>query len=1007
MSKPVLTITIQEKTAPGQWADVGYLTRITEASWEFLTNGFYGTATFTIQQLFGNEGIIELTTKTVKRLLFILDGSVVAVGILRRPVRVWDMLQTHTIAAIGPVDEMNNCYVQKTYTPPGGLQDLSWFYYMLAQDYILPRGFANYHQIAFVGVSRGSVTFDGSLRACITDLETLADGYMTWGLKYDPSGPYGSNMVFFVSKRDSSASPIYAPAVALAEYDETNDRYPAVVTTVEHTGEDQDLVNTLYITGGDLPFPNLAFNPSFESIKQGGTASANMLVNGSFDDAGFATPGWSAMSGASIHNQSFLPPHSSPNYLEMDHVGEGAWQLVSGVQAGQTYGLNFQIVNEDNPATTNTLVTRMKWYASDGMTLLQTDTATWANIINGTWDGRTQLALAPTGATKLRIEFEVTVLGTGSGTGHGVCVDTVILYNNNTIYQEGWRIETVATPTGTDTNADPTGLYMVDWEYDYLTTGHVSPGLSYGSYGIVLNAFGLVPGTNHVRLINSRDGNIQAEEFIYYTLAITVRATNQDGSTPAAGNNLRLGIVWGDDSSPPGSHNLLVKDLHITDTYAIVGANFQMPHHATACRLYFEALEPLIYYMDGVQFDRSPTVPTEFSPDTKAHFVITTHDVYGSGDPHYASVDPAPTGYGPLEEKVETPVVLTRVDAVRYAKTIFDIRSLPGATEAIHIVQVDTPLTIFQPDGYYQATGIAGYTFPKLWPARIGYTWDASGLECDLELEREVPRSEQTLKTERALAIVRVGTGVDPNAAYATPYYEEFTVGGANIVLSGGDTIATITLQNPILPAYAELFVRGFAIDIINNVSMSGTTVTITLTAPDAFVVGDKVLVYYLTTGDSQYKLRHDTFTSTGSGVQSYVCSMIPLTNSVRPFVRGFAVPPSDFNLLYDGSGNLNTVEILAGESLTIGDTIDLLYDADATELKLLLYDVQTLAGTETQYTFPVLPYQWSDNSSYAAMVWLRGMVFQPTITVTGGVASFPLPTIGAGDVLIVRWSSA
>lgn len=1014
--KPSLTIDVETKTGLGAWTYAGSITHLLSATFEFVTDGFYGTASFSIQQGFDDDGLVALQSGVVKRLLFRLNGSVVFFAIVRKPVRRLDQIEVHNVPAIGPVGEMNGTYVDRQYVPPGGEQDLSWFYYQLAKDYILPRGYANQLAISVIGVSRGAITYDGPLRAAITDTGTLADGYIYWGLRLETDG----TVTFFVNKRNAAAAPIYEPTVAVADYDLVADTYPAVVRTLEDTGEDNDIVNKLRITGGEVPFPNLfTKNPSFEGVKTGGSASSNMLLNGDFD--GSNAGAWSLSGGATIHSQAYAPPHSAPNYLELDTNGEKAIQAAAGVVPGRTYGFNFQIASETPLLGPFTLTSRIK-FADAAHTVLQTEVATWT-VQSVVWDGRTQLSLAPPGAVYVQVELEGTL--TANNPGHGIIVDTAVLFDTGAVYQDGWRIETTSAPLGTDTNADPAGLYLVNWIYEYADPTHVSPGVDYGNYGVMLNAFGLTGG-KYVRLINSKDGETQLPELQYYTVAVTARATQQDGSAPVAGNNFKIGVLWFDNAQPPNRHNIVLNTLHLGSTFGIHGATFQLPANAVNVRLYFEALAADIYYLDGVQITQSPTAPTEFQLGSEAHYIIDVRDVYQPTDPEYDSIADAPVGYGPVEEKVSTPIVIKRVDAIRYARTIFDVRALPAHTQVISVIQVDAPVTLFKPDGYLQAEGITGYTFPKLWPARVGYQWTPLGLECDIELGREVPRLDQTIERNRRLAITKVGTGVDVTGTYIPPIYDEFTVGDIAVTLSSSgrpgavaDDVATVELSQWMLLAYSEIFVRGFAIDLANpavvvlgpDINGEQRQLVITLEVGDAFFTGDKILVYYYTVGSRNYALYHQHTTSPGTGDQTFAITNgltggLPLFGSIRAFVRGFATPPSSATILLDTSGQPTLVEIAASEGLLPGDDIDLLYDVDPTNTGVLLFDSRYLAGTETTYTFAPNPRLLADGS-YAVIIWLRGMVYRPTITNTAGVVTFPLTGIGAGDHLLVRFTAA
>ncbi len=1035
MSKPVITIDVQLRTGYKTWETAGVLSEVQSCTFEFITNGRFGTATLNVQQRFNEDGFIALASKQTKRLLYRLDGVPIAIAFLRRPVRSWSDLQTHHIEGIGPVDEMNHKRVEKTYVPPGGSQDLSWFYFKLGDDFVIPYGYADQSSVEFIGIPKKAVTFNGTLREALTDLGTLAEGFIYWGLQIENGGELDGTVTFFVRKRDSAAAPVYEPLfdVDAYPYDPLTDAYRPIITQLEHSEEDQELVNKLYIDGGTLPFPNMAVNPSFEVVKQGGSSSSNLLRNASFDNT--ATAPWTLINNASIKTEANDPSDTPQKHLELDRLNEAAEQEVFGISPDTLYGIDVKVRAE---AINETLQGRiiMRWYDHQGGTLIRGDSAVVSVDVRG-WVPRSWQVQSPAGATFAVFRLEVVSLVSESNE-HGILFDTCILYEMGQIYQEGWRADTSASPSGASPSVSPASVYSINWMWDYDKQGG-SPGPTYGTYGVYLDAYGKTGGT-YARIIASAEGEVSVAEQQAYTLAIWAKATQQDGSEPV-GANLRLGIVWIKEDHTVGG--LVNKDVTVSSAGAVYSGSLNMPTGAVAVRIYFEALQAHKIWLDGVYFGQAAKAPLYYSPDDRFHAVVDVHDVYDVGDAEYNSIndptdDPATSGYGVLEERIANEAILDYDDALRFARTLFDVRALPRTTENLTILQTDSPITLFGPDGFLQVDGQGDYAtfpFPKLWPLRVGYEWSNRGLIATVELEKEIPRIDNIIGRGRLLSVTSVGTGAETEATYNYPVNTEHTVLASyavddpirveDIVL--GDRrrfIFTDPDGDGIFWPTVEFSIRGLdAPKSWGHLSDDAKSLIIELPVGDSFFEDDIVTIFYQKhlVGTSVYMTKRVEYVATAPA-ETYVLPTIieangdthpevPLGGSWRVYLREQQVPPSKFTILLNPSTGLpDRFSIDASQDVQAGDDILVRYFPDDGKVHVQITYEKDLDASG-QVVLPWVPYFWNQGPASQpgyALAHSIGGLFQKSPVVTlnvDGDAQVAVPTDRVGDRFIARFN--
>jgi hypothetical protein len=1021
---PVITIEMQEKTgtpeSPPIWTPVAgasVVEEIQSCSFSFITNGLYGEAGFRVPLEFNEVSALALSSTSLKRAVFKLNGAAIFYALVKQVSRSWSELQVRDLQLVGPTDGLEKTIVKRKFVPPGGQQDLSWFYYQLARDFIIPRGFADTLSIEVIGIQKESITFDGTLRECVTDLGTLGGAFIYWGFELQPDG----TTVFFVRKRDDDTSPLYEPEIAQTDYfttyNEAEDRYLPVVTGMEHV-EEENAVNTLFIEGGEIRFPNFVKNPSFEEVAQGAAAASNMVVKGDFEEDDLSP--WVFVSGASA--QSSHPAHSGERYIELDHVNEIVRQTVSGIIGDSLYGVRFYSSLETpagDPDEPYELFVRFLWYkVIDGVDTLITFNVKIVEQISATWIEHTIKFQSPALATKLRIEFEAATLPDGEGTDRGILIDDVIVFPDEETFQTAWRIESTEDPEGTDTNAPAAGLYTVDWTTEYSADfPPASP--NYGAFAITLNAFGKT-GLNAVRLIAASDGEFEVQAEQFYTLAFTGRATQQDGTAPGNGFNMRLGIVYKKED-PEDTFFFAPFQTRVGSDWQIAGFQFQMPEDARVARVFLEPLEPLIFYLDGIQFNQSPTLPDDFTESSTFATVITVKDVYPSNDPRYTLVDPPPVGVGPMEEKISNPAVRSKADAIELARPIFDARSKIQSSGTVAIVQTDTPVTLFRPNGYVRCQSthpdMDDFVFPKLWPIRVSYEWSNKGLVAAIELEKEEPRLENILTIDRGLSIVSVGTAGAPLDTYVSPVSETILVEVADprLVVNGDGTFTfTVTTTKEFKPSKSriEIAIRGQDIPDdwfeFEQDGENGPFKILVITVPADFTIEaeDQILLYYHQKSGVSFLRRVDYFTSvTGGSLEEFVLTFIPLIDSLRVYVRGLKRSAGDFNLLINpDTGAADRIAIEAALDLLPGDEVTVVY-----EIGEAVFSTNNRSGVLDSSGFIDISavYQYDEDDEYAVLLAYSGLVRQhPVITSPSGNYRVAVPTDRVGDRYLIREST-
>jgi hypothetical protein len=440
-----------------------------------------------------------------------------------------------------------------------------------------------------------------------------------------------------------------------------------------------------------------------------------------------------------------------------------------------------------------------------------------------------------------------------------------------------------------------------------------------------------------------------------------------------------------------------------------------LPANAKRCRVFFEPLTGgLLYFLDGVQFNESPVLPEDFSEETNFFDIISVQDVYPSTDPKYYSMntpDNVNPGYGPIEEAVENTSVLNHADALIYAKSIFDVRALPQSSETAKILQFDAPFVLYAPDGFMQFSGIEGFDFPKLWPARVTYTWDQTGLVTDIELEKEVPRLEQVLERERALSIISVGKGTDSATTYQPPENDTWTITAGDSRLStddSGNTVFTETLDFEPITASLEIAVRGLEVSpnwaqVVDDGTGAIRHFTLTLYPGMTLEEGDTINLWYRVRGGIEYASKTTYITATGAGEQTIVVAPAPLGNSARVKVRGLRLFPSEFtNTLNSLTGSPDTFIIDASVGVEVGDEIAITYDPDY-KTTIPVYTIETTVPVSSPMPIGYTPYQWPDTNWGFELFIGDQMQYDPNITNVAGTYFVDVPTDRAGDRLLMR----
>lgn len=550
-------------------------------------------------------------------------------------------------------------------------------------------------QIDTMGVNALGITlqqFDATDRdfaQAMNDLCAVSPGSLVWGCDVAFDG--GDRI--FLRPRTSTVKYKYA----------VGDKVSAFV----YPTDTNQVVNGLFVTGGDQQFPNLAPNASFERVVAPGETTSNLLLSPSFEDASGGTiPNWghtgnpTAYLSASRTGEVSLKLDNNPSFESIyQHVfipalpAPANYAVYARCPSGQTWHLNATLQLRD---ASNGLLASQTF-----PTVLVPPDGLW-NRYSGSW-----LMPVTAGAVKVTLTFNLNSGDSGGGgVDDGLELDDAALWFGD-VLAESWQ-------PGQSLNAT---FAVLDWQnrdidaYDGDIVIKVQP---------VIASMG-----GYVELCTTAAARISVKAKHTYTVAVFVSG---DAVNPP---ELAIGARVYDGSTLVGPP-VGAKTFITSGRWSLLSFNFSTATGSEA-EIFVRFFNGEVAYIDAIALYENalPQVEAWYPDKSYVAHVIATDYAGLISSPAAASI----TNYG-LREKAESNAnIIDQASLDAFAIGYFNSHAVPAIQAKLSIFGPTAPLLL---DGSVQIINLPAEP-PALFPSRVRYQIQSNAITIDADLGNERP----------------------------------------------------------------------------------------------------------------------------------------------------------------------------------------------------------------------------------------------------------------------------
>lgn len=663
---------------PSYWID--------SLDFEIAERGGYGTGRLSV--LAGWEDLALTGTERIDVRLF---GEFAYRGFVLQPEKSVDTPERWSLGLFGLMERLNGYLVRRCQCFTGKV-DVSVIFLDIVNTYVkkvnrLPNVIVQASGVESLGITVDNFCAEGqSVSQALNALCDLSPDQLIWGCDVDGDG---NDRIYLRAKPTETATKVFIGKNVRAFL------YPRDCTQI---------VNRVYITGGEADPKNLITNGSFEECAKPGEAEGNLLLNASFETNGGGSDitDWDVGYNPTVDNVG----HTGSWSVYMDNNPSGPEEIAQHVAIGELNGLSMSVWLFVNTGGVNNI--RMEMRLLDGSlatlggfqgfaftppadNLWHKYTLEWPSVTNADFPG---VAFA---------EFRLTLLSCADDTA-GVHVDDAALFVP-TVMAKGWAV-------GASSSAS---YRILEWNHTD------SPDAAHGSVKVKVQAD--ISGGGYVEIKQADGDRDTVQGGRAYFVDFRVQPSGGSGVVAIGvreydGGSLIATTVGADESLVNGLWQQVV--LPFTTNAATT---------SVAPFIRFKTDER-IYYLDGAGLWEG-SLPSRYYPGSNFEAVKTSDDYDASEIGTEQSTSIADRGEREQEESAEGVTDEESLD--KWARAYFKKFAIP---------QVEGRLEIFGAEQLLSTAGLVEVeNLPEapggLYPSRVRYTVrEAVEISADLNSER-------------------------------------------------------------------------------------------------------------------------------------------------------------------------------------------------------------------------------------------------------------------------------
>jgi len=633
----------------------------------------------------------ELSLTGTERVDVRLFGQFAYRGFVMQPERGLDVPERWTLGLFGLMEKLNGYLVRRCQCFTGKV-DVSVLFLDIVNTYVKRANRLPSVSVSAAGVEALGVTVDNfcaegqTVSQAFNALCDLAPDRLIWGCDVDGDG---NDRIYLAPKPTVSATKIFVGDRVRAFF------YPRDCTQI---------VNRVYVTGGEADPKNLITNGSFEECAKPGEMEGNLLLNASFEDnsGGSSVADWDVGYNPTVDNVG----HTGSYSFYMDNNPSGPEEIAQHVAVGALNGLGMSVWLYVNTGGNNTIRMEMRLLDGSLATLAAFQGAPFSPPADNLWHKYTLLWPSVTNADYPGVayaEFRLTLLSCADDTA-GVHVDDAALWVP-TVGAKGWAV-----------GASSSASYR---ELDWNHTG--SPDPVHGAVKVKVQAD--IGGGGYVEIKQADDSRISVNGGRAYYADFRVQPSGGSGTVAVGVREYDGGSLV---ATQIGSDTTLVNGLwqQVSLSFTTNAATREV-----APFIRFKTDER-VYYLDAAGLWEG-TLPSRYYPGSNFEAVKTTDD-YDASEIGSEAADSIAT-FDEREQEENAEGVTDEESLDTWAKAYFRKWAVP---------QVEGRLEIFGAEALLSTAGLVEIdNLPDapggLYPARIRYNVrEVIEISADLNSER-------------------------------------------------------------------------------------------------------------------------------------------------------------------------------------------------------------------------------------------------------------------------------
>lgn len=504
------------------------------------------------------------------------------------------------------------------------------------------------------------------------------------------------------------------------------------IVSVVYPQDISAVVNKLYISGGDAAQPNVLENASFERPQPNSETIGNFLSDYSFESG---SP-WNLSGGASRKVGGSGDPtaigaaRSGSTWLELDANGEQGYQEVTGIDYATEYTASIWARYEH--ATNSVGRTFSFWVEGRDSSgnLITTISVAAAQDPGGTsyrkYSGSVDLRSYP---TVDRIRFYLKSHA-GAANNDGLIFDDAAFFETYGVSNAGW----------TYALAGAAQRVSIEWIHKALTAYH-------GCYSVRAQARGIAGSSDYLEIKTASNQRVKIKGGQFYTLGFFVRGDGTNGVSFSIG----VRQYGADGTVLATSEGSTVSGAYAT--WTLEKYDFTANSSAVEAEVFLRVRNNNLHYIDAAGLLEGGLPDDWFSGgyyegQTYERSVAVT-DLPGSvpGRTPKALTSAAQasiTNYGLREQAVDIAHVTDSATAYAFAIGYFNAHAVPEVSAQLRMDALSADDLITQ-GGLLKLINLPNAP-EALFPARINYTIDATGIHLQADLGNPRPDMVELLQ---------------------------------------------------------------------------------------------------------------------------------------------------------------------------------------------------------------------------------------------------------------------